>query len=153
MRVLLLLASAIVMVTGCDQFPGYRIWVNNTAGEERILVLTQAGSLTEGQLATYLIPADGALRETEFVVTAAPPDPLAAQVFIYDSSCKLLGSQPVSKVGGYLLKLETGSATSLELLDDSSLPTAAERMTSRPGGCSSDPAVSPVAHVTLRDAD
>lgn len=132
---LLLLSALLAATTGCDSFPGYRVWVSNASGEDRILVLTQSGSLSEGQLPTYMIRSDGVLRQTEFVVTAAPPDPVSAGVFVYDSSCALLVSLSISKVGGYLLKIEAADQPSLELLDDASLPTGAEQMTSVDGGC------------------
>lgn len=99
-RHIVAIAALLFALAGCDKFAGYTVWATNTSGEGRIIVLTQAGGPNGGQLPTYVLPSDGQMRQTKFVVTAAPPDALVAEIFVYDDVCRLLGRFPFHALAG-----------------------------------------------------
>ncbi len=129
------LLATMVLVVGCDKFPAYQLYVTNNSGAERILILTYRTSDLERQgLPTYVVPPDSVNYETEVVLTRGPAgdDADQANVFVFDSECKLLETIPVvSHI--YQLSLESRPPSLLEPLssgvpaDARSLGTATEQ--------------------------
>ena len=134
----LLALTNVFVVAGCDKFYGYTLWTVNTSGDDRILVLAKPGGLTDALVPTYLVPSDGLMRQTEFVVTGAASvaEPIAEEVYVFDNACGLIGSVVIQKVGGYKLLLSSTGEPRLERLDDAALPTAPEMSPAVTAGCS-----------------